>query len=430
MKFISTFKEKTDYQQNEHEKLVMLLNVTRNISREILLDRLLLLIMDEVKRVLDCDRCTVFIMDRERNELWSQVAHGAKEIRIPGDRGIAGHVAQTGIVLNIPDAYADDRFNPSIDKKTGYITRTILAVPMRNKMGEIIGVFQALNKRKGSFNNEDEELLNTISVIAATQIENAQLYKEQKKTFESLVETLASTIDARDPLTAGHSKRIAMYAENIAEIIGLSHQEKEILRIAALLHDLGKIAVREAVLTKEGKLTTKEFEHIQSHPRFTKRILDNINFSSALSQVPNIAAAHHERLDGSGYPFGLRDDQIPKLGKILAVVDVFDALTSKRHYRDRMEFDKVIKQLYISSGTHFEISYVDALLQFPLDKLVSIMEQENKWGLDEKHLAFLSSFTISDVYQALSQENPGDDQKELMSVFQIYYLREYLAESV
>ncbi len=406
----------------------MLLNVTRNISREILLDRLLLLIMDEVKKVLNCDRCTVFILDAEKRELWSQVAHGAKEIRLPSHTGIAGHVAQTGEVLNIPDAYADKRFNRDIDKKTGYFTHSILAAPMRNKKGEIIGVFQALNKADGAFNGEDEELLDTISVIAATQIENAQLYKEQKKTFESLVETLASTIDARDPMTAGHSKRIALYAENIADIIGLDQREKEVLRIAALLHDLGKIAVREAVLTKDGNLTRKEFEHIQSHPQFTKRILDNINFSRELRQVPDIAASHHEKIDGSGYPFGLRDDQIPKLGKILAVVDVFDALTSRRHYRDRMDFIKVIDLLYKGSGTHFDVSYVNALQEFPLDTLVRIMEQDNLTELNERDLDFLSHYKISDIYQALARHDMEGDHRELISVFQAFYLRKYSAE--
>ena len=228
----------------EHEKLKMLLTISRNISIELDLNKLLTIIMDKVKDVLQCDRCTVFIMDRDREELWSRVAHGETEIRFPANKGIAGHVASTGQVVNIPDAYSDSRFNPNIDKKTGYHTRTVLAAPMRNRLGEIIGVFQALNKFGSVFLKDDEEILDIISTISASQIENAQLYAEQKKTFDSFIETLASTIDARDPLTAGHSHRIALYADQVAKVVNLSDQEREVLRTAALLHDYGKIAVR------------------------------------------------------------------------------------------------------------------------------------------------------------------------------------------
>lgn len=414
--------------RKEHEKLKLLFNVTRNISRELELDRLLMLIMDEVKNVLQCDRCTVFVLDKEKGELWSRVAHGEKEIRFPSHMGIAGHVATTGEVLNIPDAYADKRFNPNIDKKTGYHTRNILTAPMRNKFGEIIGIFQALNKFGGPFTREDEELLDTISVIAATQIENAQLYDEQKKTFDSFIETLASTIDARDPLTAGHSKRIALYANELARIIKLSPPEREVLRTAALLHDFGKIAVREAVLTKEGRLTEEEFEHIKNHPTFTRRILEKINFSRALRDVPVIAASHHEKLDGSGYPEGLADGQIPRLGKILAVVDVFDALTSKRHYRDRMDIRRVMQVLAKGAGTHFDDFFIAAFKKISLDKLVSILENDHSDKINPDDLKLLSEFDLGALLMAMEMANPNETFARLIKVFNKYYQRKYLED--
>ena len=213
------FEKKLNFYKEEHQRLTTLLTVTRNISKELELGRLLVTIMDEVKRALKADRCTVFLIDREKKELWSKVAHGEEDIRFPLHLGIAGYVATTGEVLNIPDAYADPRFNPEIDKQTGYITRNMLTFPMRNKLNEIIGVFQVLNKYEGVFTRDDENLLDVISTIAATQVENAQLYEEQRKTLDSFVETLASTIDARDSLTAGHSKRIAEYSMEIADII-------------------------------------------------------------------------------------------------------------------------------------------------------------------------------------------------------------------
>ncbi len=407
----------------------MLLKVAGSISQEMQLDKLLRLIMDEVKQVLQCDRCTVFVLDRERDELWSRVAHGEAEIRFPAHLGIAGAVVKSGEVINIPDAYADRRFNPNIDKQTGYHTRNLLSAPMRNRPGEIIGVFQTLNKNDGPFTRDDEEILNAISVLAATQIENAQLYEEQKKTFDSLVETLASTIDARDPLTAGHSQRIALYAEEIARVLQLSAQEREVLRISALLHDYGKIAVREAVLTKSDRLTEEEYSHIRNHAAFTRSILEKIHFSRELKQVPLIAASHHERLDGSGYPAGLREDEIPGLSKILAVADVFDALTSKRHYRTRMDFAEVIQLLIDGSGSQFDAEVVEAFRRIRLDRLVRILEQEHAEQLDAGDLAFLSEFDSRDVIASAGADPPDAIGMRLRAIFQACYQHHYLQRS-
>lgn len=407
----------------EHERLKLLLYIAGTISREMQLERLLKLIMDEVKHVLQCDLCSVFILDRERNELWSHNEHGEEQIRFSADKGIAGHVVTTGRVLNIPDAYADERFNPHIDRRTGYRTQNILAAPMRNRMGEIIGVFQSINKFYGPFTREDEELLDAISAIAATQIENAQLYELQKKTFNSLVETLATTIDARDPLTAGHSKRIALYAEELARVLHRSDQEREILRISALLHDYGKIAVRESVLTKDGRLTDEEFRHIQNHSEFTRTILEKINFAKEYEQVPLIAASHHERVDGTGYPSGLTDEQIPPLSKILAVADVFDALTSKRHYRNRMEFAEVMEILSAGAGSHFDPQYVNAFTQIKLDRLMRILEEEHLDLVDEEDLTFLGQFDSVDL---LRESVPARPTERLAKVFFHYYHHDYL----
>lgn len=424
----SNLLEELELYRKQHEKLKLLFNITRTISSELVIDRLLLRIMDEVKAVLNCDRCTVFILNEETDELWARVAHGGHEIRFSKHLGIAGYVASTGETLNIPDVYADSRFNPNIDKKTGYRTRNILTTPMRNKLGEIFGVFQALNKFGGPFTRDDEELLDAISAISAIQIENAQLYEEQKKTFDSFVETLASTIDARDPMTAGHSKRIALYADEIAQVIKLGENEREVLRISALLHDYGKIAVREAVLTKEDRLTTDEFEHIQSHPDYTKTILEKINFSRNLREVPVIAAAHHEKLDGSGYPKGLKDNDIPKLSKILAIVDIFDALTSKRHYRDRMNFIDVITIITHGAGSHLDELFVAAFKKIKLDRLIQILENDNLEKILPEDLEYLSNFDITDLIHCYTIKNPAKDQVYILNTFNKYFTRKYLKE--
>lgn len=416
--------DKLKFYQEEHRRLTVLFNITRNISTELNLDKVLLTLMDEVKKALMADRCTVFLLDKNTNEIWSKVAHGEEEIRFPSHLGIAGYVATTGEILNIPDAYADPRFNPDIDRQTGYLTKNMLTFPMRNKRREIIGVFQVLNKYDGIFTKDDEQLLDAISVISAAQLENAQLYEEQKETFESFIETLASTIDARDPLTAGHSHRIARYADAIAEIMNIDEEKREIIKYAALLHDYGKIAIREAILTKRGRLTVEEYKHIQEHPAYTKSILEKINFSENYKRIPLIAAAHHERMDGTGYPDGMNGSEIPIESRILAVADVFDALTSKRHYRDRMKLKKVMHMIQSNVGTHFDTECVTAFEEIRLDKLIMILEENNASFIDTDDLKILSKCNVKTLL-----ENPGQSKNGaetiIEQIFNKYYSRNY-----
>jgi len=411
--------------EGEHEKLVTLLKVTRTIATELNLDKLLKLIMDEVRDALKADRCTVFLIDEDRHELWSKVAHGVQpgEIRFPLEKGIAGYVATTGRVLNIPDCYADSRFNPEIDRQTGYHTRCMLTFPMRNKRGEIIGVFQVLNKKGGVFTRQDEEILDAISIISASQIENAQLYEEQERTFESFVETLASTIDARDPLTAGHSRRIMLYADEIARLAGFSAEKRRVLRRAALLHDIGKIGVRENVLTKESRLTPEEYEHIKSHVVITRTILSKIHFSGLNKEIPDIASTHHEKVDGTGYPEGLRGEQIPEGGRILAIADVFDAMTSHRHYRDRMDMQKVLALFLHDEGKKYDTRFLKIFLEIPLKRLLQIMEGENRPFLPAEDLEKLGEFTFRDLANILLAGHRGV-RPEFVRIFEKYYYGE------
>lgn len=405
-------------------RLSVLLKVGKAMSAEMSLDRLLLLIMDQTKEVLSADRCTVFLLDREKRELWSKVAHGLKkgqEIRFPGHLGLAGHVATTGETVNIPKAYDDPRFNPEIDKKTGYQTKTILCMPMKNKLGEIIGVFQVLNKEGGPFSREDEELLSALAPQAAGAIESAQLYEELKLTFDSFVETLAATIDARDPVTAGHSARVTKYALAIARGMGLSEGEQKILRYAAFLHDYGKIGVREEVLFKDGRLTDEEFKHVQSHVDHTNNILKNIHFAKELKTIPEIASYHHEKVDGSGYTAGLRGEGIPLGARIIAVADVFDALTSKRNYRDRMPIQEALTILTEGSGKHFDPMAVKALMEVGLDEVLKILEGEDGKELKAGDLELFSHYTLRRMLKIMEKGLRTEEESRVVERFDSYY---------
>ena len=210
--------------------------------------------------------------------------------------------------LNIPDAYKDSRFNPEVDKKTGYKTKTILCMPIMNNNREIIGAFQVINKIDGIFTKNDEDLLIAIGGSASIALENAQLfdqqlqmYREQKLMFESFIDTLATSIDARDKITAGHSTRVRMYSSLLAEAVGIPPKERLLIEKAAILHDIGKIGIRDSVLQKDGKLTDEEYKHIQEHVKITHNILNKIYMSSDFRIITEMACSHHEKWDGTGY---------------------------------------------------------------------------------------------------------------------------------
>jgi HD-GYP domain-containing protein (c-di-GMP phosphodiesterase class II) len=435
------------------DKLAGLVEVGKAMASERNLDRLLELLLGEVTKVMEADRSSLFLVDRERNELWSKIAQGleSREIRLDIGRGIAGYVAQTGKTLNTQNAYADPRFNQETDLHTGYRTQSILCSPMLNKLNEVIGVIEVLNKRGGVFTREDEELLLVFSSQAAVAIENAILYEDIQRLFEGFIRASVYAIESRDPATSGHSERVAILTVGLAEKVDradsgpyagirFSSEDLRELRYASLLHDFGKVGVREPVLVKANKLydhdldlilarfkfikkslensylqqklasaltlgpgceaeqaaleeelqqrladvenqlqfildtssaivpppgaferileigantfvdqdgtrrpylSTKEAESLsvgrgnlspeerleaESHVTHSFRFLCQIPWTKELRRIPTIAYAHHERLDGRGYPNRLRSEDIPIQAKIMGVCDVYDAL--------------------------------------------------------------------------------------------------------
>lgn len=413
--------------KEENKRLKSILHVAQSLQSELDIKKLLNKIMKEVRSILDADRCTVFLLDDEKDELWSFVAMGleGQEIRFPASKGIAGHAAKTGEILNIPDAYQDPRFNPEVDKKTGYVTKSILTMPMRNQNGEIIGVFQVLNKKSGVFTREDEEVLDAISHIAATAVENALLYEEQVLALNSFIEMLSRILDKRDYITAGHSWRVTQYAIEIARRMQNDPEFLEKMRIAGLLHDIGKIGIPESVLFKQGKLTDEEYMQIKNHAYLTKEILASIRFQKKFRDIPAIASSHHEKLNGKGYPNGLVREEIPLGGRILAVADVFDALTSKRQYRDRDPIEKVLDLISNELNQTFDEEVFKKFLSIDLKTMFYIMEHHNKEHFSEEDMKYLGRFNIADIYRDLKEEKNSD----LVQTFNKYYWQKYIPKT-
>jgi HD-GYP domain-containing protein (c-di-GMP phosphodiesterase class II) len=308
------------------------------------------------------ERTSLFLADEETRQLRSCIAQGAEHLDIvqPFGVGLVGAAAAYRKILVIPDAYADPRFDRSWDVKSGYRTRNVLCGPLVTHERRLVGVLQILNKIDGAFDDEDLSLFAAFSGFAAVAIENTSLYEERERLFQSLIHSLAAAVDARDPVTAGHAERVAGYARAIAVKMGLDEREVRALDYAATLHDVGKIGVRDEVLLKAGRFTDEERKLAESHVVHTREILGNVYFPRDLRDIPNIACAHHERLNGSGYPAGATGNATPRLAKILAVADVYDALVAfDRPYKKPWPSAEAIKLL--ENRELFDPEVVEAL---------------------------------------------------------------------
>ncbi len=356
------------------EILANLIGISSSLTAELEFERLFPLIVGHVTEAMQAERTSMYVVDRESRELWTMVSEGVKQIRLPLGQGISGRVAETGETVNVADAWELPFFDRSFDLKNNFRTRSVLCVPIKNRSGEIIGVLQVINKQdNGYFQEEDDIFLKALTSQIAIALENSLLVDEILLSFQSSMITLSAIVDARHHLTAGHSDRVKEYSLLIAEEMKLPKEEAECLRYAALLHDIGKIGVRDDVLLKDGAFTSEDWLEMKTHPAKTKAILDNFHFPRLLKGVPEMACRHHEKMDGSGYPDGLSGYQLPLGSRIIAVADVFDALTSRRDYPkyafgqtldcEPMPLSQVIRFLREQAGIQFDIQVVEAFVR-------------------------------------------------------------------
>lgn len=222
---------------------------------------------------------------------------------------------------------------------------------------ETLSDLEFKNKEISEQKDEIESLYEeTISINE--ELENL-LVKNKMSYFET-VRTLANAIEVKDRYTGGHCERVMEYSMKIAEVMGLSEEEKNDLKFGSILHDIGKIGIPEAILHKADKLTAEEYSIIKNHPEIGYRILENLDF---LHHSKSIVYEHHERMDGLGYPRGLRGSDIHFLARIVCVADAFDAMTSKRPYKSVMTTDMAVKELIAHAGTQFDPEIVEAFIR-------------------------------------------------------------------
>jgi putative nucleotidyltransferase with HDIG domain len=357
-----------------NEKLAAILQMSRNLTADLHFDRLFELIISKVTEVMEAQRTSLYLIDWESREIWTKVAQQIDQIRLPLGQGISGRVAETGKKINVGDAWRLTYFQRDFDLKNNFRTRSVLCLPVQNRKQERIAVIQVLNKGNGSrFDENDEFILEAFGSQVAVSLENSFLMDELQISFESSIKTLSATVDSRHPLTAGHSQRVTEYASLIAREMGLGEEELKVIKYAALLHDIGKIGIRDDVLMKDGSFTPEERVEMNTHSVRTRNILENFHFPRSLRRVPQIASQHHEKINGKGYPDGVSGENLPLLSKILAVADAFDALTSRRDYPkycgnttmtcEPMPPARVIQILQDEAGTHFDRDVIAAFFK-------------------------------------------------------------------
>ena len=339
------------------------------IAAERKMDGLLILMADLGRSIVAADRCSLWLVDNDRGELWTKVAHGVSELRIPHDAGFVGYSVKTGEPLLIKDAYQDPRFDRRSDEKTHYRTTSVMTVPLMNSAGNVMGVFQAINKQGTNeqgeaavFSIQDLERLSLTAVYSAKTVESAMLNMELEATQREIIHILGEVSEYRSQETGDHIQRVAEISYMLAKFLGLPEVEVERIRLAAPMHDLGKVGIPDAILNKPGRFTDDEYAIMKTHSEIGYNMLHNSK-RQLLRFAAEISRSHHERWDGRGYPRGIAGEEIPLAGRICSVADVLDALSSPRCYKQPWPEEKVKEEFLKQRGAQFQPELVDVLME-------------------------------------------------------------------
>ncbi|HXK49093.1 MAG TPA: HD domain-containing protein [Clostridiales bacterium] len=372
---------------NEKDKLSEIIRLSTEFSSikdiDILLERILL----EARSCVNADAGTIYTREgdllhfshAQNDTLQSRLPEGEKLIYrdfsiMIDESSIAGYVAVTGEILNITDVYKLPEdcgyyFDVEFDKKADYRTRSMLTVPLRYETEDVIGVIQVINAKdeEGNiidFTEEDALFIRHFASTASIAMKNARMTR-------TLLLRMIHMAELRDPKETGaHVNRVASYSVEIYERWavdrGIDKKEidanRDVLRMAAMLHDVGKVAISDTILKKPAKLTAEEYEVMKGHTTLGANLF--VNKESRFDSIASvIALSHHENWDGTGYPLHPKGNDISVFGRIVAVADVYDALSCKRVYKDAWKEDDVLDEIRKLSGTKFDPEVVDAFFK-------------------------------------------------------------------
>jgi putative nucleotidyltransferase with HDIG domain len=338
-----------------YDELSLIQKISGMLGNEMDSERICRLVLDEADKILSVTTFFIMLLDAERQELFTRFAIGrdgdsALEFRVSCMHGLIGHVFCQGEPVTVCDIAIDGRLTLPFPAKS------VLCVPLIADT-KPVGMLIATDKLSGEeFWSQELQLMGIFAAEVSSALQKAHLYEEINKLFLSTVEALATSIDAKDPYTYGHSRRVAELSVAISTELGMPKERIRKLELASLLHDIGKIGTPESILRKPGRLQPEEYEKIKEHPAKGEEILEMI---AEFKEIVTWIRHHHEWYDGKGYPDCLAAEQIPLESRILAVADSFDAMTSDRPYRKGMPTDAVLKIMEQFSRSQFDPAIVE-----------------------------------------------------------------------
>lgn len=344
-------------------ELHAIFEIDKAITSAIDLETVLQQIVQMSIGLLDAKISSIMLLDEESQELVIAAAHGLsegyiKKGHIQVGESIAGKVIEEGRPIAVDDIQEDPRHAYPDHARTEGL-RSLLSVPL-NLKDRVIGVLNIYTEEPHEFNPHEVNLFTSLASQAAIAIENARLFESLEEIYIEVITAMASAIDARDAYTHGHSHRVTEYAVAIAEGMRLSPAEVDIIRNASILHDVGKIGIKEDILKKPGRLTEEERREMEYHPFIGTKILQSVKL---LEPVMPLVYHHHERYDGTGYPDGLRGEDIPQGARIISLADAFESMTSDRPYRKSLPLEKAMAELRYGSGRQFDPRVVEVFMK-------------------------------------------------------------------
>ena len=394
--------------QSQEDKLRKIIDLGFEISQIKDIDLLLEKVLSEARGFTNCDAGSIYVKEGE-NLKFSYAQNDTMQRQLPpgkklpystftvpiNNNSIAGYVAANGSILNIVDVYEVGNlypfsFNRSYDDLTGYRTCSMLTIPLKNFRGDIIGVLQLINAMDGSgkvipFAVEEESFINYFANNAATAVERAKMTRE-------IIMRMNKMAELRDPKETGpHVNRVAAYSVALYEAwaikSGLPQDEidknRDVLRMSAMLHDVGKVAISDMILKKPGRFTPEEYQVMKLHTLFGANLFADI-YSDFDESAAMVAINHHERWDGKGYPGyidphsqdplpgyetengtarGKQGEEIPLFGRIVALADVYDALSCRRCYKEAWDESEVLQTIREESGKQFDPTLVEVFME-------------------------------------------------------------------
>lgn len=373
-------------------RLSALYKANQIIAQERDLTRLFERVLDQIFALVKAHNGAILLKDPNTDELVSvYTKSGSKQEIFRISSTIVRRALEVGEAVLTYDAAGDDRFEAGHSIIAQNIA-SAMCTPLKQQ-DEILGVIYVDTRgTRHAFVQHDLELLVALAGPAAIAIKNARYVRELEKAYDETLLLLASAIELRDHYTAGHTWRVTNFSLAVARELGWDEERLKECKMGGVLHDVGKIAVPDSILNKPGRLTEEEFELMKIHPEKGAHLLQDV---SRLSPLIPYCLYHHERFDGKGYPYGLKGEDIPMEGRVVAVADTFDAMTSSRPYRKGMDSEVAIAEIEKNKGTQFDPDCADALIKaYREGKLSHILQRYHEDSEKSLVCPFCSTFIV------------------------------------